>query len=476
MEIEEGDKIQTIGTKKTIGFFGAYSIVVGCIVGSGIFMTVGDTMTASPKSVGLLMVYWIFGGIISLAGGMCYAELGSIITKSGGERTYLAEAFGYRWGVVFTFSYVFIVKSITFAALSITTGNYFVEMFMPNCRGTEFASQLIAFTTLAIVFLINVVSVKLATKTQIIFTLTKLFALVMIIITGIVSMAKGERKAFKKPFHYEEFHPGKLGAVMINVLWSHEGWNGPGAIVGEMINPTRDLPLAIGGGVLTVMLLYTFTICAYIDVLGYNTVSSVRTVAILFAEKMYPNFSFIIPIFICCSAFGACNGGMLGVARVSLVSGIEGELPRMFALVHRVQRTPVISLFFLFLGSCVFVPTDFNTLLNYCAFVTWMFYFIVMVSLIYFKVKRTDLVHSFKVPIFVPVFVQLVSIFMVVMAFASNLVGCSIIFVIILAFFGMYWLPDHILKPKPLVQFHDRVCDHLMRWYNLTYADASDIS
>ncbi|KII62756.1 Large neutral amino acids transporter small subunit 2 [Thelohanellus kitauei] len=185
--------VDIIDVEKPMGLFGATSFLFCSMIGTGIFISVSETFKVfSSNNILVVLVIWIFGGLISLIGSLCYAELGVRYPKTGGEVVYFGEILGEKFGVLFVVMYVFVVKSITLAALALTAAKYLVNSFEFNdILFVDKCTKMVALSVLLVTFLVNCFSRKFITKFLNVFSFFKLISMAVIISAGIYTMIKG---------------------------------------------------------------------------------------------------------------------------------------------------------------------------------------------------------------------------------------------------------------------------------------------
>ncbi|KAF0991030.1 hypothetical protein HZS_5941, partial [Henneguya salminicola] len=429
--------------KKSISFIYAFSITCGVMIGSGIFITVKESFNIfETETIGVVLVFWIMGGVISLMGGLCYAELSSRIPESGGERAYFKKVFNTSLSRTFVILSVFLLKPLTIAALAITAGKYIIGMSYSN-NSSPFLEKTCAALVIFINYVLNCISKKVVNVTGLIITICKIAALLMIIGCGIYGFIRNENREWEKPFNAQNFSLKGLGAGAVSLFWTYEGWNTLGFIAGDMKNPSRDFPRAIISGCITVTLLYSMTVLSYTSVLGYSFVRGSEEIGIYVAKECLKNFYLIVPIFIALSALGGANYDVYITGCLCGSAGYSGELPKLFSLVHKKQRTFLISLAAILIVSLVSLIFDFQQLLQYCAFLNWIFYFIAFCCLWKLKLTSKEVESSkiFKTPYIIIILMQIVCIFMVVMTFNLQRIGCSLIMILTLSIYFSHYIP-----------------------------------
>ncbi|RWS06497.1 large neutral amino acids transporter small subunit 2-like protein [Dinothrombium tinctorium] len=228
--------------KKQLGLLNGVALIVGNIVGSGIFVSPKGVLEEAG-SIGLALIVWVASGVLSTLGALCYAELGTSIPKSGGDYAYIREAFGPLPAFLFLWVAMLIIMPTGNAIAGITFANYILQPFFPNCTPPENAVRLIAALVICKLFkvicaritnfslfipglliFVNCYNVKWATRVQNTFTLAKIFALCIIIIVGVVVLFKGEEENFNDAFRGTTSSPGSIALSFYSGLFSYAGW------------------------------------------------------------------------------------------------------------------------------------------------------------------------------------------------------------------------------------------------------------
>uniref|UniRef100_A0AC35FNK9 Amino acid transporter n=1 Tax=Panagrolaimus sp. PS1159 TaxID=55785 RepID=A0AC35FNK9_9BILA len=200
------------------------------------------------NSVGWSLIIWVVCGVFSALGAYCYAELGTFIRSSGGDYAYVLAAFGPLMGFLRMWIECIIVRPCTITAVAMTFATYILRPFYPDCELPFLAPQLLAAGCIILLAQVNTISVRAVTWVQNFFTIAKLLALTLIIVTGAVLLIQGGpyRESFHNAFEWPEVTAGQIALAFYSGLWAYNGWNYLNFITEELINPTRNLPLAIG--------------------------------------------------------------------------------------------------------------------------------------------------------------------------------------------------------------------------------------
>ncbi|XP_072037627.1 b(0,+)-type amino acid transporter 1-like [Amphiura filiformis] len=387
--------------KRELGLVSGVSLVVGSMIGSGIFISPKGILEHTG-SVGMSLVIWVLCGLISMCGALCYAELGTMIPKSGGEFNYFLETYGGMIAFMYLWVANFILKP-AIAIVILACAEYIVQPFYEgtSCGAPESTVKLIA---ICIVFLIaiNCYSVRVSTFITNFFTFAKLIALALIIVVGFIEIFKGKTQYLnpKTSFIGSTSTVSAYALAFYQGLFAYAGWN---------------LPLSIIIGIPLVTIVYVLTNISYFAVLTPEELLLSDGVAFTFAWKTLGSFAWIMQVAVVFSTFGASNANLLPGCRLSYAAGREGHMPNIMSMIHVSRITPVPAV--LFLGSVtiiLMIPGDIDTLINYFSFAQWFIYGLAFIAVLILRYKHPEWDRPIKVPLFLPVLMIIASIYLVI--------------------------------------------------------------
>ncbi|XP_028845973.1 solute carrier family 7 member 8a isoform X1 [Denticeps clupeoides] len=450
-----------VALKKEIGLVSACGIIVGNIIGSGIFVSPKGVLE-NASSVGLALIVWIVTGVITAIGALCYAELGVTIPKSGGDYSYVKDIFGGLAGFLRLWIAVLVIYPTNQAVIALTFSNYILQPLFPTCFPPEKGLSLLAAVCLLLLTWVNCASVRWATRVQDIFTAGKLLALVLIIIMGVVQICKGEYYWLEPVNAFEPFQKYDVGQIALAFLqgsFAYGGWNFLNYVTEELVDPYVNLPRAIFISIPLVTFVYVFANIAYVTAMSPQELLASNAVAVTFGEKLLGVMSWIMPISVALSTFGGVNGSLFTSSRLFFAGAREGHLPSLLAMIHVKRCTPIPALLFTCLSTLVMLCTsDMYTLINYVGFINYLFYGVTVAGQIVLRIKQPDIHRPIKISLVWPVIYLLFWAFLLIFSLYSEPLVCGTGLAIMLTgvpvyFLGVYW--DN--KPQCFNTFVDKM-------------------
>ncbi|CAF1019586.1 unnamed protein product [Brachionus calyciflorus] len=408
----EGEKVEL---KKSIGLFGGVSLIIGVIVGSGIFVS-PKGVTQEVGSVGLSLIIWVICGILSIFGAQTYAELGCMIPKAGGDYEYIMAAFGSLYGFLFVWSQLIIIIPTANAVAALTFADYLLQPIFPDCEAPQISRILIAASAVLILTWLNCVSVKWVNRIQNIFSAGKIIALLTIISFGAYCLIRGRVENFVSPFENSNYEPGKIAVAFYSGLFCYAGWSYLNFVVEEVKEPTKTLPRSIWIGLIIVIVVYTFTNVAYFTLLTPSKMLASNAVAVTFSEELIGSYSWIISIFVALSTFGFVNGILFSTSRIIFGAARNNHMPSMLAFINIKYFTPMVAVMFMSFATlicCVFQDTF--VLMNMGVLAEYLFIALSVGGLLRLRKTQPDLPRPIKVNLFYPITFLIVCIFIILM-------------------------------------------------------------
>ena len=408
--------------KRDLGLWGAVAIVIGTVIGSGIFL-VPKTMVLKVGSPEMVFAVFVFGGILSLAGALTYAELAAAMPEAGGEYVYLREAYGPLWAFIYGWTQMWVAKSGSIATLA-TAFFYYLANFFPQLDtviaqlpfGLELRQgQLLAMAVIAFLAFVNYFGVKIGGEVQVIVTIVKVALIGLIIVVGL-TWGQGSRA------NYHTSIPAVGGitgffAALVAALWAYDGWNNVSMVSSEIRNPQRNIPLALIAGTMAVMAIYLLANLAYFFVLPAEAVASSDRVAAEMMRRIWgAGGANAVSVAAMISIFAALNGSILTGARVPYAMARDGLFFKAIGIVHPKFYTPATSILAMSAWSMVLVLSGrYDQLYTYVIFASWILYGMATASVLVLRKKRPDMPRPYRTlgyPV-VPVLFVLVALMLI---------------------------------------------------------------
>ncbi len=388
------------GFKKEIGLFSGVSIIGGIMIGSGIFYLGSYVLQRSDMSMGLALLVWIIGGLVSLLGGLCFAELGAAMPKAGGTYVYLSEAYHPAVGFMSGFSSWLLGGAGSIAAIAIALPKVFTSIVPMS----DITVKLIAIALILVLTAVNYVGVKAGTVVSNIFMVAKIAPIFLIMILGIVA-GKQSPDLSIMPTSNPSFGAliGMIAFATVASLWAYEGWTNLNTVAEEIKNPKKNLPRAIIIAIVGCTLLYTLFNLAIYRVIPFDQISSMIASDNLYlgteaAKSVMGNFGQIVVIIAMATAiFGSLNGCILVFPRQYYAMAKDGYFFKSFAKLHPKYGTPTTSILVQAVISIVLVMMrDLNQLTNLVIFSSMFFNVLTIGAVFIFRKKFPNMERPYK--------------------------------------------------------------------------------
>ena len=369
---------------RRLGLWDSVAIVIGTIIGSGVFIVPGSIARELPSGEWMLGI-WLAAGALSLCGALAFAELGAMLPHSGGQYVYLREAYSPLWGFLFSWVLLLVVRSGSTATLAVGFSiylGYFLPL-SPLLERLSAAGVILLLTALNYRTLIGGALVQNAT------TVLKVAGLVLVAGAALGDWARPAVETATAP---PGFGLSEIGVAMIACLWAYNGWFQAGFVGGEIKDPQRNLPISLGAGVAAVVVLYMLANVAYLNVLTVEEIAATDRVAAVVAERVFGSAGgTIISATILISIFGALNAGILTGPRVYFAQARDGLFFRPFAEVHPRFKTPALAVLLQGVWAAILsLSGSYVGLLSFAMFAAWIFYGLAVLGVIVLRIKRPE--------------------------------------------------------------------------------------
>lgn len=348
-------------------------LVMGTVIGSGIFLVSGAVLRQVDNSILLALLVWFLGGILSLLGGLTYGELSAANPEAGGLYVFIRDGFGRLPAFLYGWASFFMISSGSAATLAVAFSAYVGQIIPLN----PYLGKLVSVLMIAIVTVVNVRGTRKAADLQNWTTAVKVGA-ILLMSAVLLWFGRGFQSSGPDlwPDHFNSGMFSGFGVAMISVLWAYEGWQYATFSAAEATNPQRDYPRAFLIGLLSLIGLYILANVAYMAVLGAKGAAATDTIAATsVAAVLGPGSAKLVSLAILISIFGATNSIMLTAPRVFYAMANDRLFFKKMVEVHAGFRTPAFAIISLGIWSALLVFTGtFQQLLTYVIFTAWIFY------------------------------------------------------------------------------------------------------
>jgi len=361
-------------------------IVIGTVIGSGIFLVPGVVLKQSGGSMGVALLVWLAAGVLSLLGALTYGEMGASKPDAGGLYVYLRDALGPLTAFLYGWTMFFVIAAGSSATLAVAFTNYLGQFVALS----PIAGKLVSVAMILVVMLINVRGTRQGANVQGVATGIKVGAiLVMSALLITVGHGFSQTPSIWPPAWNGTLFAG-VGAAMIGVLWAYEGWQYVTFSAGETKDPQRVFPLGIAVGTAAIIGIYMLANVGYFAALGADgAMKSERIAAESMAAAFGPAAGKLIAATILVSMFSAANGIALTAPRLYYSMARDGVFFARLAEVHPRFKTPAVAIVTSCVWAMILAATGtFQQLLTYVVFVGWIFYALGALAIAWLAVRR----------------------------------------------------------------------------------------
>ncbi|MFH0988797.1 MAG: amino acid permease [bacterium] len=395
--------------KRKLSRFDLIMIAVGSTIGSGIFLTPALIAQQLPSPMWILGI-WILGGLVALAGGLTYAELGAMFPEAGGVYVFIRKAYGELPGFLYGWSYFVVTNTGGIAALSIAFSTYFGYFIPLSSAGT----LIVAIAGIVLVTVVNILGVKAGGIFSDLFTVLKLLGIIFLIVVGLFWGSSSTTDYSQSLGNLPNGLGSALTLAFVSILWSYGGWQHATFTAGEAKNPRRDMPISLIAGTVIVTALYILINVCYMMLLSPSQMaSSSRVASDAISTVLGPVGGTIIAITIFISTFGTTGIYTLTAPRIYYAMARDGIFFKKVAEIHPRFGTPIYAILFQsFWAICLILFWGtFESLISYVVFTDWIFFGLTGLSVLIFRKKLPNAERPYRTlgyPI-VPIFFVVIS-------------------------------------------------------------------
>lgn len=391
------------------------SLVIGAVIGSGIFMTAGFIAEYIP-SPGLMLIVWLVGGLITTSGALSFAELGAMFPKAGGQYIYIREAYGPWAGFFFGWGFFWFIMCGGIATLGVAFAE-FVGYFIPalstqsyifqlNVLGSSYSlstGQLVAVGSILILSGVNYFGIKTGAIVQNIFTFLRIAAIAAFVILGLTLGKKAGITDFSQIFSVEtglsfDTLMSLFGLALIAVLWTYDGWYSPTCTAEEIKKPERNLPLSLIMGTLGITLIYLLMNLVYIMALPIDKMKGVTRIGELASNQLFgPTATHFFSAAIMISIFGCLSATIIYGPRVYYAMAKDRSFFKSMAYIHPRYRVPSKALVGQAIWSSLLcLSGTYKGLFEYVVFALVIFFALTGFAVIVLRFKQPDRKRPYK--------------------------------------------------------------------------------
>lgn len=437
-----------------LGLPTAIAVVVGSIIGSGIFL-VPQRIAFILGDAGWIIAVWIFGGLLSLAGALTSAEIAGMIPAAGGQYVYFREIYNGFIAFLYGWTTFIVYQTGSIAAIAVAFAKY-LGFFFPSLGNwslgfgifvmPEVGIKLVAIGAILFVTTVNYFGVQFGGFVQQLFTYLKVLAIAGIVVTCFAFGTRGEH--LYTPF-FGSFHGTSMlsafGIALVAVLWAYDGWNSVTYLAGEVKNAQRNIPIALVAGTIAVILIYVLANLAYMYALPVSQIAHSQLVASDAISQFFgKSGAALIAVAVMISTFGTVNATTMTTARVYFAMAKDKLFFNRISLVHPKYKTPHVSLVVQgFWASVLTLTGTYDQLFTYVIFASWLFYALGTFGIFVLRRKRPDAPRPYRTigyP-FVPMAFVIVAVWFVYNTVITDprdsLIGLGLVLLGLPAYF--YW-------------------------------------
>ena len=446
--------------KKNLTLTRGICLVVGGIIGTGIFITpnyIARSVNAPAPSI----ILWGFGGLIAAAGGMSFCELGTMFHISGAEIAYMNRIYGPIPAFLSAWFNHFLLRGMGIAIGILGFTKYFWSMFHPDPESevTVWADKLLAqFVNIVFVGL-TAFAPTLNVKSVVVESSLKIVAMLIIIISGFVYLIVTQGRDIDGNsniaigFEGTNTNPKDWGGAINGIIWSYYGWEMICGVTSEVQNPQKNVPIIVGISVSMVTVLYVLTVTSYHIVIPISDMIQDTPIASKFGLATLGEFGkILLSLAVLVSSLGNVHCTFLHSSRTIHSAAVEGLLPGALSLVSKRFKTPIVTVFYLGMVTAVFVFVgDLNGLIDSAVFTSFPFYVLCCVGVFVMRKRSPEIVRPYRVPLIFPAFFILFGVYAFVTPFTSQATwGISLMWVFVV----MAGVPIYFLLVKNVFNFN----------------------
>lgn len=379
--------------KRALGLMPLTLIAIGSAIGSGIFLSPTE-IAGYLHSPFFILLVWVVGGVITLAGALSFAEMGGMYPKAGGIYVWLKEAFGEPMAFLYGWIQLLVVTSGAIAALSVAFTTYLSVLF----EMSDTTKLMTAIAAILLLTAVNIFGVRNSGALASIFTLLKLAGIALIVLAGFFLSGKVNVRPDWFALHSQSDMTNAFGLALIGVLWSYGGWQHASFMAGETRNPGSTVPKAMVLGTIVVTLVYLLANIAYMKLMPVGDIAASHRLAADALGKIFAWGGVFVAITIIISTFGTIGIYTMSAPRIYYAMAADGLFFKKLAYLHPVWKTPVyaIALQSGWAILLLLVWKKFGSLISFVSFIDYIFFLLGGISLMILRGKYPEAIRPYK--------------------------------------------------------------------------------
>ncbi len=385
--------------KSTLNKWDSMSLSIGVVIGIGIFRVPAEIAKLLSGNGPIILLAWLVGGLISLLGALCYAELAATFPETGGDYVFLRQAYGKLVAFLYAWTELLIIRTGSIAAISFLFADYACGLLSIDLS----MAKLLALAVICILTALNLAGLTYGVKVQNTLTLTKLIAITLLILAGLFS-GKGDLAPIltvpKLDLNLSFF--SSFALALIPILWTYGGWQENIFVAGETKDAARSLPFALIGTVIIISCAYVLLNVFFLCIIPPEKMISSPLVAAQALNIIYGGLSAkLVDILVVICSIGAINAMIISGSRITYALGADQPIFRTLTFTTTKNNTPIAALLLNSLGACFFVILgSFDRLLFFTGIAVWLFCALSIASLFIFRKRYPTKVREFNVPFY----------------------------------------------------------------------------
>jgi APA family basic amino acid/polyamine antiporter len=390
----------SVRLEKSLGLLDATTIVMGSMIGSGVFIVAAD-ISRQVMSPGLMLVTWVVTAVLTIIGALSYGELAAAMPRAGGQYVYLREAYGPMVGFLYGWTLFLVIQTGTIAAVAVAFAKYAGVIFPMSVS----MQQWLGIAIVVLLSWVNSRGVRFGAVVQNVFTIAKVGTLLALVVFG---FAVGRSEAavarnfgdFWGASTFDWTSIRLVGVAMVGSLFSSDAWNNVTFTGSEIRKPERNLPLALVLGVSVVSLLYMATNYVYLLVLPFEAIQSApqdRVATAAVSSMLGSGAAYVMAAAIMVSTFGCINGMVMSGARVYYAMAKDGLFFKSVSRIDPVSKTPRVSLLVQCIAACILTLSGkYGDLLDYVIFAVLLFYILTIAGILVLRSRRPEMERPYR--------------------------------------------------------------------------------